>query len=231
MKEFVFDDIEVKNNIDSNPQNEMSGIDRSQISKPEIKNEPMYKKFSFDINIDNKEEQKVENNLNSISTLPNTSNMSNINNISNNVIKEDLEINQNVTLQNEVKKEEIVDKPLFSSSQGEIDNPFVAKAPEPPKISEEEKILNMYKEANEEIKPIISYTEQEVDEKSKDDALEDALSHTTKFSPFVKDKPDVAEIDIEDKKVSNKSSVIFLVILFIILLFAIFVIPKIASLI
>lgn len=207
MKAFEFDDIEISD-------------EKEEVKKEEkqenLNEDPLYQKFSFDIDTDSKEKVK-ENKKEEVEEIVEIDEPQ----------LEDKNIND---LFDDEEDEPVEDKPLFSNSNIEIDNPFVKKEiKEEEKISEEEQVENMYKEANKNIKPVISFDEKELDEK--EDALEEALSHTTKFTPFKEEKPDVNDLDIEetkDKKDSN--GIAYLVALFIILLIAIFVIPKIASL-
>ena len=194
MKEFEFDDIEISD----------EKVETKEEKEQKLKEDPLYQKFSFDIDTDNKEEV-VED------------------------VKEEIE-ESNINNLFEEKEEEVKNTSLFDSSNEEIDNPFIEKkVEEENKISEEEEVENMYKEANKNIKPVISFDEKELEDK--EDALEEALSHTTKFTPFKDEKPDVNDLDVEETKDGKESNgIAYLVVLFIILLVAIFVIPKIASL-
>jgi len=195
VKEFEFDDIEISDEKDV--VNE---------EKPQTKEEdPLYQKFSFDIDVDSKEtineiEEKKEEKIDEIEEIK------------------------------EEKIDEIEDKKeintissndgLFASSNTEIDNPFLKVE------KEEEEEKNIYEEGLKELDPIIDIDKEH---ESKEDALEEALSHTTKFTPFKEEKPEVDDVEIdEDKK--EKNGVAYLIVLFIILLIAIFLIPKIASL-
>jgi len=206
MKEFEFDDIEI-----SDEKQEFN-----EEKTENLKEDPLYQKFNFDIDtgiedIEIKEEPNVE--------------IEEVN---------EVELDQ-PSINNffEEKEETPEEKPLFSNTNTEIDNPFVTKkVEEEVKISEEEEVENMYKEANKDIKPVISYNEEELNEiENKEDALEEALSHTTKFSPFKESKPEVNDLEIEEsKEEKEKNGIAYLIILFVILLIAIFVIPKIASL-
>ncbi len=215
MKEFEFDDIEI-----SDEKQEFN-----EEKTENLKEDPLYQKFNFDIDtgiedIEIKEEPKIDE----VKEEPN-------------VEKEEVnevELDQ-PSINNffEEKEETPEEKPLFSNTNTEIDNPFVTKkVEEEVKISEEEEVENMYKEANKDIKPVISYNEEELNEiENKEDALEEALSHTTKFSPFKESKPEVNDLEIEEsKEEKEKNGIAYLIILFVILLVAIFVIPKIASL-
>ena len=196
MKEFEFDDIEISDETESIPE-----IDEI----PETANDPLYQKFSFDIDTDSETKEEVKEE-----------------------IKEDLD-NKNINDLFEEKDEYVEkDTPLFSNSNKEIDNPFVKVEVKEEPVEEKR---NIYEEANENIKPIISFDEKEIE--NKEDALEEALSHTTKFTPFKDEKPEINELEVEEKEEhegKEKNGVVYLIILFIILLIAIFVIPKIASL-
>lgn len=207
MKEFEFDDIDLLekkqelNDVEIVDASDIFGENiNEEVKKEVIVDDTPYKEFEIDI------EDKP------LSEVKNTDSF------------------EKPSFSSEQSFDDPFEKSLFSSNNDQIDNPFVQKqVDDTPVISEEEKVENMYKSANENIKPIISYTEEEID--SKEDALEEALSHTTRFTPFTQAKPEIAEIETEEKKSDNKSSIAFLIILFAILLVAILVIPKIASLI
>ena len=210
MKEFEFDDIEI-----SDEKEEVK-----EEKKENLKEDPLYQKFSFDIDsdsdmdIDIKEEEEIEEKEEKEDP-----------------IIEEVDLDQNNLNDLFEDKDEVVEeKPLFSNTNLEIDNPFVEKkVVEEVKISEEEQVENMYKEANKNIKPVISFDEKELE--NKEDALEEALSHTTKFSPFKESKPEVSDLEIEEtKETKEKNGIAYLIALFVILLIAIFVIPKIAAL-
>ncbi len=62
---------------------------------------------------------------------------------------------------------------------------------------------------------------------NKDEAMEEALSHTTQYSPFEAPKQ---EVNHEVKKKSNKSAYIFIGIIFAIMLLFIIFLPQISSL-
>lgn len=62
---------------------------------------------------------------------------------------------------------------------------------------------------------------------NKEEAMEDALSHTTQYSPFEAPTP---EVNQEVKKSSNKGAYIFIVIIFIIMLLFIIFLPQISKL-
>ncbi len=213
MKEFEFDDIEIS--------------DEKQEIKEEktenLKEDPLYQKFSFDIDTGVPQDVLKEEIKEPVIDEPI---------IEEPVVEESKEL-ENHSINNffEEKEENTPEeKPLFSNSNLEIDNPFVEKkVEEEVKVSEEEQVENMYKEANKNVKPVISFDENEIE--TKEDALEEALSHTTKFSPFKESKPEVNDLEIEEsKEEKEKNGIAYLIILFIILLVAIFVIPKIASL-
>ena len=163
----------------------------------------LYQKFSFDI--DEVEDNK-EANTNDVFGQEDIIEESNINDLF------------------EEKEEIKEEKPLFSNSNEEIDNPF--KNVEP-KEEVKEEIENVFEKENK--KPVISFKEEEIE--NKEDALEEALSHTTKFTPFKEEKPNVNTEDIEEAKEGKETNgIAYLIALFIILLIAIFIIPKIASL-
>ena len=163
----------------------------------------LYQKFSFDI--DEVEDNK-EVNANDVFGQEDIIEESNINDL--------------FEEKDEIKEE----KPLFSNSNEEIDNPF--KNVEP-KEEVKEDIENVFEKENK--KPVISFKEEEIE--NKEDALEEALSHTTKFTPFKEEKPNVNTEDIEEAKEGKETNgIAYLIALFIILLIAIFIIPKIASL-
>ena len=163
----------------------------------------LYQKFSFDI--DEVEDNK-EVNANDVFGQEDIIEESNINDLF------------------EEKEEIKEEKPLFSNSNEEIDNPF--KNVEP-KEEVKEEIENVFEKENK--KPVISFKEEEIE--NKEDALEEALSHTTKFTPFKEEKPNVNTEDIEEAKEGKETNgIAYLIALFIILLIAIFIIPKIASL-
>ena len=206
MKEFEFDDIVVSDENEVNePINEPKKEDNSSDS--------LYQKFSFDI--DTAEEKKVEK--------PNVEEVS-----ANDIFGEDVVEETDINNLFEEKEEKVEEKPLFSNSNEEIDNPFTNVEPkEEEKVEVEEE--NIFEEANKEEKTIISFDEKEIE--NKEDALEEALSHTTKLTPFKEEKPKVEDLEIEEAKEGKESNgIAYLIILFIILLLAIFVIPKIASL-
>ena len=62
---------------------------------------------------------------------------------------------------------------------------------------------------------------------NKDEAMEEALSHTTQYSPFEAPKQ---EVNHEVKKKSNKSAYIFIGIIFAIMFLFIIFLPQISSL-
>ena len=62
---------------------------------------------------------------------------------------------------------------------------------------------------------------------NKDEAMEEALSHTTQYSPFEAPKQ---EVNQEVKKTSNKNAYIFIGIIFAIMLLFIIFLPQISSL-
>ena len=158
----------------------------------------LYQKFSFDI--DDVEEIKEVN-------------------------TKEIDEEKNINDLFEEKEEEKEDKPLFSNSNEDIDNPFKNTL----NTEEEKDNENIYEEENKNMKPIISFNEEEIE--NKEDALEEALSHTTKFTPFKEEKPSINTEDIEETKDGKETNgIAYLIALFIILLIAIFVIPKIASL-
>lgn len=168
--------------------------DENEVKK-EDKSDSLYQKFSFDI-----DDTDVD---------------------ANKVFEQDVTSNINSLFDDEEEIKE--EKPLFTSTNKDIDNPF--KKEEKEEIEE----VNVYEEANKNIKPIISFDEKEIE--SKEDALEEALSHTTKFTPFKEEKPSVNDSEIEEVKEGKESNgIAYLIALFVILLLAIFVIPKIASL-
>lgn len=208
MKEFEFDDIEISDEKDELIE-----------TKEENMEDPLYKKFSFDIDTD-EEIENIEETKNDFEFDVDVKEEETKNDFEFD-IEEELE---DTSINNlfEEKEDVLDDKPLFSNVSNDIDNPFVKKE-EKEEVDEKEQIENLYKDVD---KNLISK-----EEISKEDALEEALSHTTKFSPFVEDKPKVSEIDLEDSKDEKESKgVTYLIVLFIILLIAIFVIPKIASL-
>ncbi len=249
MKEFNFDDIDIiddidtksapinnENNVEEVNANDVFGVDVNNVTpsinetKTEIKEEPLYKKFNFDIDIKEESNNEVASELNNeIVNEPSNETL-----IMNNSIDSSSVVEQpNNNLEEKIEESNLdeIDKPLFASNTDEIDNPFVTKPVNTePEVTEEEQIENMYKEANAAITPVIT-DGQNIEEQVKEDALEEAISHTTRFSPFAKEKPEIAEIETEDKEPNEKSTRIFLVVLFAILVIAIFVIPKIASLI
>ena len=207
MKEFEFDDIEISDEVEE-------GIPELDKQPEALEEDPLYQKFSFDIDTDGTEQEPKEEIIEEVKIEPE--------------VKEDID-KKNINDLFEDKEQEYVpeDKPLFSNSNKEIDNPFVkVEVKEEPVVEKR----NIYEEANENIKPIISFDEKEIE--NKEDALEEALSHTTKFTPFKDDKPVINELEVEEEKEEGKekNGVVYLIILFIILLIAIFIIPKIASL-
>lgn len=65
---------------------------------------------------------------------------------------------------------------------------------------------------------------------NKDEAMEEALSHTTKYSPFETPKPEVAEITENEHVNRSRNGLILVIILFVILFIAVLLIPKISTL-
>lgn len=63
---------------------------------------------------------------------------------------------------------------------------------------------------------------------NKEDAMEEALSHTTQYSPFEVPKEEISQ---DEKPTSNKNAYIFLIIVFAIMLLFILFLPKITELI
>ncbi len=204
MKEFEFDDIEISDDVEEQPTEKVENL----------KEDPLYQKFSFDIDSDDKEEPVVEEVTEPVIEEP--------------VIEEKEELDQpDINNLFEEKEEPIKETAVFSNTNEEIDNPFLNV--QQPTLEEEKKEESIFEEANKDIKPIISYDEEEIE--NKEDALEEALSHTTKFTPFKNEKPAINDGDVEEEKEGNESNGrAYLIILFIILLLAIYVIPKIASL-
>ena len=203
MKEFEFDDIVVSD------ENEVE-----EPKKEENSSDSLYQKFSFDI--DTAEENKVEKN-DDIEVVS-----------ANDIFEQDIIEKPSINNLFEEKEEIVEEKPLFSNSNEEIDNPFTNV--EQPKEEKEEVEENVFEEANKNEKPVISFKDEV---ESKEDALEEALSHTTKLTPFKEEKPkvEIEDSELEDTKEGKEGNgIAYLIILFIILLLAIFVIPKIASL-
>ena len=205
MKEFEFDDIEISD--------EKEEPIKEETVNPE--SDPLYQKFSFDIDEEPIKEEIEEENIQNNNLEVNV----------NDIFGEETSINNLFEEKEELGEEQ---KPLFSSSSNEIDNPFANE--EPKQVVEEPKVEeNVFEEANKEVKPIISYSDEEIE--NKEDALEEALSHTTKLTPFKDEKPNISEMEVEETKEGKETNgIAYLIALFIVLLIAIFVIPKIASL-
>ena len=198
MKEFEFDDIEISDEKD---------LIKEETS-PKKEEDPLYQKFSFDIDIDSKEDNTL--------TEPETKEDS-VNEIEPEIKEESFD---EVNIEPKEEKNSSINDGFFETSNTEIDNPFL-------KVEKEEiEEKNIYEEGLKELDPIIDIDKEH---ENKEDALEEALSHTTKFTPFKEEKPEVDDVEIdEDKK--EKNGVAYLIVLFVILLIAIFLIPKIASL-
>ena len=209
MKEFEFDDIEISDEVEEQPTEKVENL----------KEDPLYQKFSFDIDSDDKEEPVIEEVTEPVIEEPV---------IEEPIIEEQEELDQpNINNLFEEKEEPIKETAVFSNTNEEIDNPFLNV--QQPTLEEEKKEESIFEEATKDIKPIISYDEKEIE--NKEDALEEALSHTTKLTPFKNEKPVINDGDVEEVKEGKESNgIAYLIILFIILLLAIFVIPKIASL-
>ena len=62
---------------------------------------------------------------------------------------------------------------------------------------------------------------------NKEEAMEEALSHTTQYSPFEVPKQ---EVNQEAKKTNSKSGYIFIIVIFIIMLLFIIFLPQISKL-
>ena len=66
-------------------------------------------------------------------------------------------------------------------------------------------------------------------EMDRDEILDEAQFRTTKYNPFEPQKPDVSPIETENDSKQNQNGITFIIILFVVLIIAIFLIPKIAS--
>ena len=66
-----------------------------------------------------------------------------------------------------------------------------------------------------------------VSELNKEEAMEDALSHTTQYNPFELKKQ---EVNTEVKTTSSKGGLVFIIILFIIMALFIILLPQISKL-
>ena len=64
---------------------------------------------------------------------------------------------------------------------------------------------------------------------NKEEAMEEALSHTTQFSPFEIPKEEVKE-DVEKNKKSDKKTLTFMIVIFILLILFIIFLPQISKL-
>jgi len=219
MKEFEFDDIEISDEVEEQPTEKVENL----------KEDPLYQKFSFDIDSDDKEEPVIEEVTEPVIEEPVIEEpVIEEPVIEEPIIEEQEELDQpNINNLFEEKEEPIKETAVFSNTNEEIDNPFLNV--QQPTLEEEKKEESIFEEATKDIKPIISYDEKEIE--NKEDALEEALSHTTKLTPFKNEKPVINDGDVEEVKEGKESNgIAYLIILFIILLLAIFVIPKIASL-
>ena len=213
MKEFEFDDIEISDEVQEQPEEKVENL----------KEDPLYQKFSFDIDSDDKEEPIVEEVQEPAIEEPAIEES-----VTEEAIVEQEELDApDINNLFEEKEELIKETAVFENTNEAIDNPFLNVSESAP--TEEVKEESIFEEATKDIKPIISYDEKEIE--NKEDALEEALSHTTKLTPFKNEKPVINDGDVEEVKEGKESNgIAYLVILFIILLLAIFVIPKIASL-
>ena len=213
MKEFEFDDIEISDEVQEQPEEKVENL----------KEDPLYQKFSFDIDSDDKEEPIVEEVQEPAIEEPAIEES-----VTEEAIVEQEELDApDINNLFEEKEELIKETAVFENTNEAIDNPFLNVSESAP--TEEVKEESIFEEATKDIKPIISYDENEIE--NKEDALEEALSHTTKLTPFKNEKPVINDGDVEEVKEGKESNgIAYLVILFIILLLAIFVIPKIASL-
>lgn len=64
---------------------------------------------------------------------------------------------------------------------------------------------------------------------NKEEAMEEALSHTTQFSPFEISKEEVRE-EVEKNKKSDKKTLTFMIVIFILLILFIIFLPQISKL-
>ena len=218
MKEFEFDDIEISDEVQEQPEEKVENL----------KEDPLYQKFSFDIDSDDKEEPIVEEVKEPAIEEPaiEESVTEDVNIEEPSLEQEDLDA-PDINNLFEEKEEPVKENAVFENTNEAIDNPFLNVSESAP--TEEVKEESIFEEATKDMKPIISYDEKEIE--NKEDALEEALSHTTKLTPFKNEKPVINDGDVEEVKEGKESNgIAYLVILFIILLLAIFVIPKIASL-
>ena len=62
---------------------------------------------------------------------------------------------------------------------------------------------------------------------NKDEVMEEALSHTNKYSPFEAPKQ---EVNKEEKKTSNRNAYILIIVIFVIMLLFIIFLPQISKL-
>lgn len=78
--------------------------------------------------------------------------------------------------------------------------------------------------------PIHSTTDPVLErEMDREELLEEAQSHTTQYNPFEPQQPEVSPIELDKDSKKNQNGMTFIIILFIVLIIAIFLIPKIAS--
>lgn len=98
-----------------------------------------------------------------------------------------------------------------------------AKELEEPSRIEEQK--DLFQEEKESFQNTYTPNETVEIELNRENLMEEALSHTTKYSPFVLPK----EEEVEEPEKENKGRIAFIIILFAILFLAVLLIPKIST--
>lgn len=115
----------------------------------------------------------------------------------------------------EERKNELDQNEGMNVFQKEESNPYIKEETKP-----------LFAETKESLEKNYTPNIEPVDiELNRENIMEEALSHTTKYSPFVLPK----EEEQEEPEKENKGSVVFIIVLFAILFLAVLLIPKIST--
>lgn len=110
---------------------------------------------------------------------------------------------------NEIEKES-----LLTSQKMDYESPYIKEEQTP--------LYTTEKETKENYTSSMESVDMEL---NRENIMEEALSHTTKYSPFVLPKEEEKE-EVENE---NKGSIVFIIVLFAILFLAVLLIPKIST--